>query len=152
MQFENGLHMDCLVIDKRLSWYKKWYFFLCTVTPWWRNNTIFRNVVNYLRSTGRHTTEDVTTQLHGPRTPAFVNLASCLVWIWYVDSHFRDSTVHTVTKYKYTVLRKISETTRDKILGLLECYITGHIAIYKGHLFYHRSGVNAAGFVGHARG
>ena len=62
--------------------------------------------------------------------------------IWYVDSHFRHSTVHTVRKYKCTVLRKIFETTGAEILGLLECYITGHTAIYKGHIFYHCSGVN----------
>jgi hypothetical protein len=33
------------------------------------------------------------------------------------------------------MLRKISETTRDETLGLLECYITGHIAIFKGYIF-----------------
>jgi len=105
MKFENGLHMNCLVIDKRLSVYKKWLFF-CTVTPWWRNNTIFRNALNYLSSIGRDTPKDLTTHLHGPRTLAFMNLASCLVWVWYVDSHCRDSTAHTVRKYKCTVLRK----------------------------------------------
>ena len=69
-----------------------------------------------------------------------------------MDSHFRDNTVHIVRKYKCTVLRKMSETTTDEILGLLECYMTADIAIYKGHIFYHRSGANAARSVGHAKG
>ena len=53
-----------------------------------------------------------------------------------MDSHFRGSTVHIVRKHKFTVLRKISETTRDEILGLLECYMAGDIAICKGHLIF----------------